>query len=982
MSTKKLQILGSMIPQNVDADTLDGKHAEEFASASEIEQLKQQIGDESVSEQIGAAVGNIDYPVDSVNGKTGAVVLTASDVGALPADTSIPSISGLATEDYVDEKIEDVTTELNTKVDKIDGKGLSTNDYTTTEKDKLAGIATGANKTVVDSALSSSSTNPVQNKVVNVAISNLNTLVGDESVSDQISAAIANKSDVGHTHTAAQVGADPSGSAANALTNAKSYTDTKIADLINSAPTTLDTLGEIATAMEDNADVVAALEESIGTKANANDLTSHTSNKSNPHGVTLSQLGVTATAAELNYVGGVTSKVQTQLNAKVPTSRTVNGKALSANITLSASDVGADASGSANTALTSAKAYTDAEITEWVGDKTVSEQISTAIASKSDSTHTHDDRYYTESEINTKLSGKSDTSHTHSAYVNQNAFSNVVVGSTTIAADSTTDTLTLAAGSNITLTPDASGDKVTIAAKDTVYTHPNSGATAGTYKSVTVNSQGHVTGGSNPTTLSGYGITDAATKTELNAVSTLVGDTSVSEQIDEAFDGAITGLSVSGKTITYTKGDGSTGTITTQDTNITYSVATASKDGLMSKTDKSKLDNVDTYATSIPFIAGTQTAVTGTWTGTTSEISSLVDGQTIRYWLPYKGSGNATLNLTLSDGTTTGAINCYYNGTSRLTTHYAAGNIILLTYRENVSVAGSSTKYTGWWAQSDYGDGNYYDRIRYQQNVRCGTTAIVAGNIIVGTGGVYQHLKSGAAFDVTYPILYADGAIAASGTSTSTYLVRSFTATTTQSITLTAYKPVFIRGSLSGTTFTPVSTTPLTQTVPTTEDGYDYMLLGTAYSSTGMYLLPEHPIFRYKNGVFGKDVTYSNATTSKAGLMSAADKTTLNNLDSLVGDVAVSTQISNAVAEKASQKSAQVTLSASGWSASDDVFTQTVTASPLTGDGNLIVSPEPSNMIAYVSSSIYASDYTGSNITFIATTQPTENLLVNVMAII
>lgn len=44
------------------------------------------------------------------------------------------------------------------------------------------------------------------------------------------------------------------------------------------------------------------------------------------------------------------------------------------------------------------------------------------------------------------------------------------------------------------------------------YTHPNSGVTAGTYKSVTVNVQGHVTGGSNPTTLAGYGITDAAAK--------------------------------------------------------------------------------------------------------------------------------------------------------------------------------------------------------------------------------------------------------------------------------------------------------------------------------------------------------------------------------------------------------------------------------------------------------------------------------------
>ena len=38
------------------------------------------------------------------------------------------------------------------------------------DKTKLDGIATGANKTVVDSALSSTSTNPVQNKVVNTAL--------------------------------------------------------------------------------------------------------------------------------------------------------------------------------------------------------------------------------------------------------------------------------------------------------------------------------------------------------------------------------------------------------------------------------------------------------------------------------------------------------------------------------------------------------------------------------------------------------------------------------------------------------------------------------------------------------------------------------------------------------------------------------------------------------------------------------------------
>lgn len=36
-------------------------------------------------------------------------------------------------------------TELDGKVDKVDGKGLSTNDYTTADKDKLAGIAANAN---------------------------------------------------------------------------------------------------------------------------------------------------------------------------------------------------------------------------------------------------------------------------------------------------------------------------------------------------------------------------------------------------------------------------------------------------------------------------------------------------------------------------------------------------------------------------------------------------------------------------------------------------------------------------------------------------------------------------------------------------------------------------------------------------------------------------------------------------------------------
>lgn len=84
--------------------------------------------------------------------------------------TKIANVEGLQSALNAKANSSDVTSGLAGKVDKEAGKGLSTNDYTTAEKNKLAGIEAQANKTVVDDALSSSSTNPVQNKVINTAI--------------------------------------------------------------------------------------------------------------------------------------------------------------------------------------------------------------------------------------------------------------------------------------------------------------------------------------------------------------------------------------------------------------------------------------------------------------------------------------------------------------------------------------------------------------------------------------------------------------------------------------------------------------------------------------------------------------------------------------------------------------------------------------------------------------------------------------------
>lgn len=53
-----------------------------------------------------------------------------------------------SSDSYTMELLDDTTVDLSGKVDKVAGKSLSTNDYTTAEKTKLAGIAEGANKYV------------------------------------------------------------------------------------------------------------------------------------------------------------------------------------------------------------------------------------------------------------------------------------------------------------------------------------------------------------------------------------------------------------------------------------------------------------------------------------------------------------------------------------------------------------------------------------------------------------------------------------------------------------------------------------------------------------------------------------------------------------------------------------------------------------------------------------------------------------------
>ena len=84
-----------------------------------------------------------------------------------------------------------------------------------------------------------------------------------------------------------------------------------------------------------------------------------------------------------------------------------------------------------------------------------------------------------------------------------------------------------------------------------------------------------------------------------------------------------------------------------------------------------------------------------------SKATELFNGMQITYWLNYASDTDATLNLTLANGTTTGPIPCYYSGAIRLSIQYPPGNIIHFTYRVNPQVDGNVLP-SGWWANINY----------------------------------------------------------------------------------------------------------------------------------------------------------------------------------------------------------------------------------------------------------------------------------------
>lgn len=169
--------------------------------------------------------------VTSVNGETG-------DVTVATKTSELTNDSGFATTTYVDTSVAGlvdsapetlntlnelsaalgndpnfattVANQIGTKVDKVNGKGLSTNDYTTAEKNKLSGIASGAQVNSITGVKGSSETTY---RTGNVSISKTNIGLGNvdntsdkaKPISDATQSALDNKAALSHKHSAQDI---------------------------------------------------------------------------------------------------------------------------------------------------------------------------------------------------------------------------------------------------------------------------------------------------------------------------------------------------------------------------------------------------------------------------------------------------------------------------------------------------------------------------------------------------------------------------------------------------------------------------------------------------------------------------------------------------------------------------------------------------------------------------------------------------------
>lgn len=207
---------------------------------------------------VGIKINGSDVPIDSATRKSAFDVptktsdltndsgfITSADVPEGSTASSVtPVMDGVAAKgtDNGFARGDHVHPSDTSKVDKVDGKGLSTNDYTTAEKNKLGGIDTGAEVNIVETIKVNGTALEVTSKAVNITVpTNNNQLTNGAGyqTASQVETAITGKGYQTSTQVESAITAKgyQTASQVNTAIEAKGYqTASQVATAIAAAP--------------------------------------------------------------------------------------------------------------------------------------------------------------------------------------------------------------------------------------------------------------------------------------------------------------------------------------------------------------------------------------------------------------------------------------------------------------------------------------------------------------------------------------------------------------------------------------------------------------------------------------------------------------------------------------------------------------------------------------------------------------------------
>ena len=269
-------------------------------------------------------------------------------------------------------------------------------------------------------------------------------------------------------------------------------------------------------------------------------------------------------------------------------------------------------------------------------------------------------------------------------------------------------------------------------------------------------------------------------------------------------------------------------------------------------------------------IEDTRSSNVAAMTGVSSKLTALKNGVRIMFHLVYASAASTTLNLTLANGTTTGAKKVYRQGTTQLAASIGiAGCILPLTYLTALDSGNG-----GWMMDNSY-DSNT-NTIGYQ--LRTNSTTLPTTDrtryyrLLFESADGTKWIPANTQYDnsststktVNQKPINPFGRIVYIGNSTNYAANADIPATaiweqyalvlgysfnrTGAALTLATKTPVYIKCApqTDGSAIMD-DTTPFVQELPTTNDGKIYIKLGVAYDETHIELQHTHPVY-YHNG--------------------------------------------------------------------------------------------------------------------------------------